>query len=115
MVSEICFHGKVGSALPKMVARWHCLSRQGVGSKRLGQTFFGVRSCLYVKSDPVPICTETLSIIQEILRAKSDAGALMQFDRRPMALPYPDGRRLEADHRARTNEIGFRGRKTFRR
>jgi hypothetical protein len=26
---------------------------------------------------------------------KSDAGALMQFDRRPMALPYPYGRRLE--------------------
>jgi hypothetical protein len=29
---------------------------------------------------------------------KSDAGALMQFDRRPMALPYPYGRRLQADY-----------------
>jgi hypothetical protein len=29
---------------------------------------------------------------------KSDAGASMQFDRRPMALPYPYRRRLEADH-----------------
>jgi hypothetical protein len=60
--------------------------------------FFWVRSCLYVKSDSVHICTETFFIFQEILRARSDFGALMQFDRRPMALPYPYGRRLEADH-----------------
>jgi hypothetical protein len=40
-----------------------------------------VRSCLYVKLDPVHSCTETFSIFQDILRAKSDAGALMQFDR----------------------------------
>jgi hypothetical protein len=58
--------------------------------------FFWVRSCLSVKSDSVPICTETFSIFQEILRAKSDAGASMQFDRRPMALQYPYGRRFEA-------------------
>ncbi len=51
-----------------------------------------------MKSDSVHSCTETVFIFQEILRAKSDAGALMQFDRRPMALPYPYGRRLEADH-----------------
>ncbi len=57
--------------------------------------FLKVRSCLYVKSDSVHICTETVFIFQEILRAKSDFGALMQFDRRPMALPYPYGRRLE--------------------
>jgi hypothetical protein len=50
-----------------------------------------------VKSDSVPICTETFFIFQEILRAKSDAGASMQFDRRPMALPYPYGRRLKED------------------
>jgi hypothetical protein len=43
--------------------------------------FFWVRSCLAVKSDSVHICAETFSIFQEILRAKSDAGALMQFDR----------------------------------
>jgi hypothetical protein len=60
--------------------------------------FFWVRSCLYVKSDSVHSCTETFSIFQEILRARSDAGASMQFDRRLMALPYPYGRRLEADH-----------------
>jgi hypothetical protein len=85
---------------------------------------FWVRSCLYVKSDSVQLCTETVSIFQEIpvflgkilplreldsvqlctetvsifqeiLRAKSDSGASMQLDRRPMALSYPDGRRLE--------------------
>jgi hypothetical protein len=59
---------------------------------------FLVRSCLYVKSDSVHNCTETVFIFQEILRAKSDFGALMQFDRRPMALPYLYGRRLEADY-----------------
>jgi hypothetical protein len=48
-----------------------------------------------VKSDSVHICTETFFIFQEIRRAKSDAGASMQFDRRPMALPYLLGRRLE--------------------
>jgi hypothetical protein len=48
----------------------------------------GVRSRLAVKSDSVHSCTETVFIFQEILRAKSDAGASMQFDRRPMALPY---------------------------
>jgi hypothetical protein len=48
-----------------------------------------------VKPDSIHICTETVSIFQEILRAQSDAGALMQFDHRPMALPYPYGRRLE--------------------
>jgi hypothetical protein len=52
-----------------------------------------------VKSDSVHICTETVFIFQEILRAKSDFGASMQFDRRPMALPYPYGRRLEVAHR----------------
>jgi hypothetical protein len=61
--------------------------------------FFWVRSCLYVKSDSVHICTETFFIFQEILRAKSDFGASMQFDRRPMALPYLYGRRLEGDLR----------------
>jgi hypothetical protein len=35
----------------------------------------GVRSGLYVKSDSVHICTETVFIFQEILRAKSDSGA----------------------------------------
>jgi hypothetical protein len=39
--------------------------------------FFWVRSCLYVKSDSVHSCTETFSIFQEILRTKSDAGALI--------------------------------------
>jgi hypothetical protein len=52
------------------------------------QCIFLVRSGHSVKSDSVPICTETVFIFQEILRAKSDAGALMQFDCRPMALPY---------------------------
>jgi hypothetical protein len=33
---------------------------------------FWVRSGLYVKSDSVPICTETAFIFQEILRAKCD-------------------------------------------
>jgi hypothetical protein len=60
-----------------------------------GQVFFWVRSCLYVKSDSVPICTETVFIFQVILRANSDSGASRQFDRRPMALPYPYRRRLE--------------------
>jgi hypothetical protein len=58
-------------------------------------SIFWARSCLYVKSDSVHICTETFFIFQEILRAKSDCAASMQFDRRPMALPYPYGRRLE--------------------
>ncbi len=39
--------------------------------------FFWVRSCLYVKLDSVHSCTETVFIFQEILRAKSDFGALM--------------------------------------
>jgi hypothetical protein len=60
----------------------------------LPMRFLKVRSCLFVKSDSVHFCTETFSIFQEILRAKPDAGASMQFDRRPMAFPYPYGRRL---------------------
>jgi hypothetical protein len=55
----------------------------------IGAGFGGARSGLYVKSDSVHDCTEKVSIFQEILRAKSDSGASMQFDRRPMALPYP--------------------------
>jgi hypothetical protein len=57
--------------------------------------FLGVRSCHSVKSDSVHTCTETVFIIQEILRAKSDSGASMQCVCRPTALPYPYGRRLE--------------------
>jgi hypothetical protein len=38
-------------------------------------SFFRARSGLYVKSDSVPICTETAFISQKILRAKSDASA----------------------------------------
>jgi hypothetical protein len=49
---------------------------------------FLVTSCHSVKSDAVHSCTETFFIYQEILRAKSDSGASLQFDRRPMALPY---------------------------
>jgi hypothetical protein len=71
-------HGSKGEILPPELA------------------IFLVRSFLSVKSDSVHSCTETVFIFQEILRAKSDAGASMQFDRRPMALPYPYGRRLEA-------------------
>jgi hypothetical protein len=37
--------------------------------------FLGVRSCLYVKSDSLRICTETFFIFQEILRAMSDFSA----------------------------------------
>jgi hypothetical protein len=59
---------------------------------------FLVRSFLYVKLDSLHICTETVFIFQEILRAKSDFGASLQLDCRPMALPYSYGRRLEADH-----------------
>jgi hypothetical protein len=70
---------------------------------------FWVRSRLSVQSDSVHSCTETVSIFQEILRAKSDSSASMQFDRRPMALPYPYGRRLEADH------IHFSGRSPHQR
>jgi hypothetical protein len=51
-----------------------------------------------VHSDAVPICTETFSILQEILRAKSDAGASLRLGRRPMVLPYKRERRLEANH-----------------
>jgi hypothetical protein len=43
--------------------------------------FFWVRSRLSVKSDSVHTCTETVFIFQEILRAKSDSSASMQFDR----------------------------------
>jgi hypothetical protein len=61
--------------------------------------FFRVKSCLAVHSDSVYVCTETFFIFQEILRAKSDAGVSLQFDRRPMALRSPgdfavDGRLL---------------------
>jgi hypothetical protein len=49
-----------------------------------------------VKLDSVHSSTETFFIFQEILRAKSDAGASMQLDRRPMALPYSYGRRLQS-------------------
>jgi hypothetical protein len=59
---------------------------------------FWVRSCLSVKSDSVYICTEPVSISQEILRGKSDCGASMQRVCGPVALPYPYERRLEADH-----------------
>jgi hypothetical protein len=52
--------------------------RRRDSSKMLGQSFFWVRSYLYVNSDSVHICTETVSIFQEILRAKSVSGALMQ-------------------------------------
>jgi hypothetical protein len=52
------------------------------------EILFWVRSCLYVKSDSIHSCTETFFIFQEILRAKSDAGASMQCVCRPMALPY---------------------------
>jgi hypothetical protein len=56
---------------------------------------FWVRSCLAVHLDSVHICTETSSIALEILRAKSDAGALLQFDCRPVALPYSPERWLK--------------------
>jgi hypothetical protein len=74
---------------------------RGMGESN--RIFFWVRSCLYVKSDSVHTCAETFFIFQEILRAKSDAGASMQFDRRPMALPYPYGRRLEESNRMAMN------------
>jgi hypothetical protein len=45
-------------------------------------------------SDSVQICTETFCITLEIPRAKSDADASLQFDHRPMALPYGRERRL---------------------
>jgi hypothetical protein len=70
---------------------------RSTGPPEQANRFLG-RYCLYVKLDSVNICTETFFIFQEILRATSDTGASMQFDRRPMALPYPYGRRLEADH-----------------
>jgi hypothetical protein len=50
---------------------------------------FWVRSGLSVKTDSVPICTETAFIFQEILRAKSDSGASLQCVGRPIILPYP--------------------------
>jgi hypothetical protein len=64
-------------------------------ANELAENLFLVRSCLAVKLDSVHSCTETFFIFQEILRAKSDTGVSMKFDRRPMALPYPCGRRLE--------------------
>jgi hypothetical protein len=36
-------------------------------------------------------CTETASIALEILHAKSDSSALLHYNRRPMALLYPEG------------------------
>ncbi len=45
--------------------------------------------------DAVHSCTEKCFIFQEILRAKSDFGASLQLDRRPMASPDPYRRRLE--------------------
>jgi hypothetical protein len=48
-----------------------------------------------MRSDGGHTCTETSFIMQEILRAKSDSSASLQFDRSPMTLPYPHGRRLE--------------------
>jgi hypothetical protein len=45
--------------------------------------------------DSVYYCTGTASIALEILRAQSNFNTSLQFDRRPMALPYPYGRRLE--------------------
>jgi hypothetical protein len=53
----------------------------------LATMLFRVSFYLYVHSDSVHICTETSSIALGILRAKSDSGASLQFDRRPMALP----------------------------
>jgi hypothetical protein len=49
-------------------------------------------------SDSVYDCPETSLIILEIMRAKSDCSASLQFDRRPMVLPYERERRLEANH-----------------
>jgi hypothetical protein len=58
--------------------------------------FFWVKSRLAVHSDAVHSCIETAFIFQEILRAESDSSVSFQFDRGPMALPYPYGLRLEA-------------------
>jgi hypothetical protein len=66
--------------------------------------FFRMGFCLDVHSETVHICTETSSIAWEILRAQSDSSTSLQFDRRPMALPYGRERRLEA------NQIHFSGR-----
>jgi hypothetical protein len=73
------------------------MARLSVQERRLEDRneFLGVRSCLAVHSEPVHICTEISSITLGILHAKSDSGASLQFDCRPMALPYPHGRRLE--------------------
>ncbi len=65
---------------------------------------FWVRSCHFIYSDSVYHRTDASSIALEILRAKFDFGASLQFGRRPTVLPYPEGRRLEANH------IHFRGR-----
>jgi hypothetical protein len=79
------------------------ISSQTRGNREMSQIsdhdqIFWVRSCLYVKSDSVHIFTEASSIALEILRANADSGASLQFDCRPMALPYPYWRRLEADY-----------------
>jgi hypothetical protein len=57
-------------------------------------TLFFVIYCLDVNSDSVHICTEASSIALGISPAKSDSGTSSHCDRRPMALPYPYGRRL---------------------
>jgi hypothetical protein len=48
----------------------------------------GVKSRLDVHSDSVYDCAETFSIVLDIPRAKTDAGASLQCVCRPMALPY---------------------------
>jgi hypothetical protein len=68
-------------ACPLLNSRLRCLISAQEIDHLSSIHIFWVRSCLYVESDSVHICREPVSIFQDILRAKSDAGALMQFDR----------------------------------
>jgi hypothetical protein len=78
----------VDSSALANVAVAPCLDVSGHHCPTATLVVFWVGSCFYMYSDSARICRETSSIAWEILRAKSNAGASLQFDRRPMALPY---------------------------
>jgi hypothetical protein len=63
--------GSIGSHGSSLDSAYHGVSDAG----HPASFFWGVRSCLYVKSDSVHSCTETVFIFQEILRAMSDFSA----------------------------------------
>jgi hypothetical protein len=84
-VSSCC-----NSQVPSLFGMQH--SQIGVG---LRKNAFLARSCLDVNLDAEHHCAETIFIIRETLRAKSDPSTFLHKHSRHMALPHSKGRRPE--------------------